>query len=135
EVVMLSSATWLSRLYRLLLYAYPPDFRRRYGREMTQVFREQCRSAAHTRGARGMLFFVILSFADWLTSTIRKGVDSMNAVSPPEHACEGAPVFYFCGGDRPRMGARINGGVLSIFIFSLLLFLIVFRGSCSRQLV
>jgi len=31
------------RFYRLLLRAYPPDFRAEYGREMVLVFRDQCR--------------------------------------------------------------------------------------------
>lgn len=31
------------RFYRLLLRAYPPDFRAKYGREMALLFRDQCR--------------------------------------------------------------------------------------------
>jgi len=31
------------RIYRLLLRAYPPDFRAEYGREMVLLFRDQCR--------------------------------------------------------------------------------------------
>jgi hypothetical protein len=31
------------RIYRLLLRAYPPDFRAEYGREMVVLFRDQCR--------------------------------------------------------------------------------------------
>jgi len=30
------------RMYRLLLRAYPPDFRAEYGREMVLLFRDQC---------------------------------------------------------------------------------------------
>jgi hypothetical protein len=33
------------RIYRLLLRAYPPDFRAEYGEEMVQVFRDQCRES------------------------------------------------------------------------------------------
>jgi hypothetical protein len=33
------------RIYRLLVRAYPPDFRARYGQEMAQLFRDQCREA------------------------------------------------------------------------------------------
>jgi len=33
------------RIYRLLLRAYPPDFRAEYGREMVLVFRDQCRES------------------------------------------------------------------------------------------
>src|SRR6266540_3446711 len=33
------------RFYRLLLRAYPPDFRAEYGREMVLLFRDQCRES------------------------------------------------------------------------------------------
>jgi hypothetical protein len=33
------------RIYRLLLRAYPPDFRAEYGREMELLFRDQCRES------------------------------------------------------------------------------------------
>src|SRR2546427_9561950 len=33
------------RIYRLLLRAYPPDFRAEYGRETVLLFRDQCRES------------------------------------------------------------------------------------------
>lgn len=33
------------RIYRLLLHAYPPDFRAEYGREMMRLFRDQCQES------------------------------------------------------------------------------------------
>ena len=33
------------RIYRLLLQAYPPEFRAEYGREMVLLFRDQCRES------------------------------------------------------------------------------------------
>ncbi len=33
------------RIYRLLLRAYPPDFRAEYGREMALLFRDQCQES------------------------------------------------------------------------------------------
>ncbi len=33
------------RIYRLLLRAYPPDFRAEYEREMVLLFRDQCRES------------------------------------------------------------------------------------------
>ncbi len=33
------------RIYRLLLRAYPPDFRAEYGEEMVLLFRDQCRES------------------------------------------------------------------------------------------
>ena len=38
------------RIYAILLYAYPRDFRLQYGADMQQVFRDRCRDmAAHCR--------------------------------------------------------------------------------------
>jgi len=43
------------RLYRLLLFAYPAEFRRAYRREMIQTFRDCCREALQQRGQLGAL--------------------------------------------------------------------------------
>jgi hypothetical protein len=73
---------WLCRFYALVLYAYPREFRLRYGGEMTQVFRDRCRSLARTQGLRGLVRFGVRCGADWLTTTIRERVASMHAASP-----------------------------------------------------
>jgi len=73
---------WLCRIYGGLLYTYPREFRLRYGAEMKQIFRDRCRSLAETQGPRGLLRFCALSGADWLTTTIREGVDSMRVANP-----------------------------------------------------
>ncbi len=38
----------LCRIYAVLLYAYPADFRAQFGGEMQQVFRDRCRAVAET---------------------------------------------------------------------------------------
>src|SRR6185503_13960819 len=43
------------RVYRLLLLAYPADFRREYGSQMTQVFRDCCRQQVQQAGTLGLL--------------------------------------------------------------------------------
>lgn len=48
------SVSFSERLYRLLLLAYPAEFRRIYRQEMIQTFRECQREALHRQGARGM---------------------------------------------------------------------------------
>lgn len=54
----MSSARWLlsisDRLYRLLLVGYPASFRRRYGPEMAQVFRDCVRDASQNGGLLGL---------------------------------------------------------------------------------
>lgn len=39
-----------ARLYRLLLAAYPSEFRQEYGAQMAQVFRDRCREEQERRG-------------------------------------------------------------------------------------
>ena len=73
---------WLCRIYGVLLYTYPREFRLRYGGEMAQVFRDRSRSLARTQGLSGLLRFGALGAADWLTTAIREGIDSMRAATP-----------------------------------------------------
>ena len=48
-------AVWSSRFYRALLLVFPAQFRRAYGDEMARDFRDLCRDAQRTSGARGVL--------------------------------------------------------------------------------
>ena len=41
------------RLYSVLLYAYPREFRLQYGAAMQQVFRDRCRDLARTASPMG----------------------------------------------------------------------------------
>lgn len=52
------------RLYRLLLVAYPPAFRRDYGWSMAQVFRDCCREAARRGGMRAIVALWLLTLRD-----------------------------------------------------------------------
>ncbi len=48
---------WITRsvaLYQRLLIFYPPAFRRAYGAQLTQTFRDQCRQAACEHGLPGL---------------------------------------------------------------------------------
>ena len=60
------------RLYSVLLYAYPQDFRLQYGIAMQQVSRDRCRDVARTPGPLPMLRFAIHLAADWLVTTVRE---------------------------------------------------------------
>ncbi len=64
-------AAWC-RLYSFLLYAYPRDFRRRFGTGMQQLFRDRCRDAVRNLSPWRMLRFAAHLAADWLTTTIRE---------------------------------------------------------------
>jgi signal peptidase I len=60
------------RIYSVLLYAYPRDFRRQFGRGMQQVFRDRCRAAARAPGRLARLQFAASLAADWLLSAMRE---------------------------------------------------------------
>src|SRR5664279_1355224 len=60
------------RIYSVLLYAYPRDFRVQYGAAMQQVFRDRCREMARTAGPMARLHFATQLAADWLASTVRE---------------------------------------------------------------
>ncbi|MGD0772800.1 MAG: signal peptidase I [Candidatus Solibacter sp.] len=60
------------RIYSILLYAYPRDFRLQYGAAMRQVFRDRCRDMARTAGPLSLLRFALHLTTDWLTTTVRE---------------------------------------------------------------
>src|SRR6185503_14104489 len=54
-------------------YAYPRDFRLRYGAEMQQFFRDRCRELARARSGTGVwLRFGLRNLVDWIVSTVRE---------------------------------------------------------------
>ena len=64
----MDSIRGLCGVYALMLYAYPRDFRRQYGKSMQQVFRDRCREQ---RG-KSWFAFGLLTAADWIASVIRE---------------------------------------------------------------
>jgi hypothetical protein len=72
------------RFYRLLLHLYPAEFRREYGREMTQIFRDR---AKHEPPARVCLDVV----ADLLVTAPREQIDVLGTICTMRCARSGAP--------------------------------------------
>ena len=63
----------LCRAYAVLLYAYPRDFRLRFGGEMRQVFRDRCRAAG------APLYRLVLAVPkDWILSAGKERMESMS---------------------------------------------------------
>jgi signal peptidase I len=60
------------RIYSVLLYAYPRDFRLQYGAAMRQVFRDRCRDLARTAGPLARLRLAIHLTTDWLATAVRE---------------------------------------------------------------
>jgi signal peptidase I len=63
---------WLSRIYRVLLYTYPREFRLEFGGEMERLFRDQCSDVARARDPLRAMHFVVQSGKDWLTTSVRE---------------------------------------------------------------
>jgi len=63
---------WFCRVYVVMLYAYPREFRLQFGGEMQQVFRDRCRHLARTPGRLHWLCFALRSAADWLSTTVQE---------------------------------------------------------------
>jgi len=60
------------RLYSVLLYAYPPDFRRQFARPMEQLFRDRCRDLARSSGRFQLLRFAGHVMSDWVRTTVQE---------------------------------------------------------------
>jgi signal peptidase I len=60
------------RVYSVLLYAYPTDFRREFGRPMQQLFRDRCRDLARTPSRLRLLHFALQTITDWLRTSVRE---------------------------------------------------------------
>jgi Ca2+-binding EF-hand superfamily protein len=120
------------RSYRLLLHTYPPDFRRRYGREMEQAFADRCRALVQNPSLRGYLDFGARIASDWVVTTVREGIASMRvpaqvpATAGP--ALHDAPFFYTCGNETPKAGALFHGALLSLASFAMVTFLLGHAG-------
>jgi signal peptidase I len=90
------------RLYSVLLYAYPPEFRRQYGRPMEQLLRDRCRDLARRPGGLTLLRFAGQVMADWLRTMVR----------------ERAAVWS--GGHRPAKRSSVTewAGTLLVYLFA-----------------
>ena len=78
------------RLYRFLLLAYPPAYRREYGHLMAQAYRDLCRDTYRQEGMVGMVALWFRVLADLVTSSIVQHLDALREGGPvmtrKEHA-------------------------------------------------
>ena len=62
------------RIYRLLLYAYPTRFRRAFGTEMAQAFRDDARSTLQSSGIPGLVRLLFLTYTDLLKTAFAEHI-------------------------------------------------------------
>ena len=82
---MTSESTFLSgfcRLYSILLYAYPREFRQQFGSPMEQLFRDRARDAARRPGRLRLLHFAGQVMTDWVQTTVRERIAAFRAAAP-----------------------------------------------------
>ncbi len=63
---------WSERVYTALLWLYPPTFRREYGPDMLQSFRDTLRDETRCRGRRGVLRTWAITLGDLVVSLPRE---------------------------------------------------------------
>ena len=61
-----------SRIYALLLFFYPTPFRREFGPQMAQVFRDCCLKTYRQDGLPGMLSLWVITLFDWFKTVIEE---------------------------------------------------------------
>ena len=70
-------------LYSSLLWLYPAAFRRAYGPQMVQVFRDSCRLAEQERGLPGIISLWFATLADLLRSALAEHLAEGTIMSRP----------------------------------------------------
>jgi signal peptidase I len=103
-----SLVRWFCHIYAVLLYAYPRQFRLQYGGEMQQVFRDRCSYVVRTQGRFRLLRFAVHSGIDWLTTTLREGVDALRTVTPDRANVR--PQAGMAGGTACPTTGEVPGG-------------------------
>jgi hypothetical protein len=78
------------RLYRLLLFVYPPAYRREYGPLMQQTYRDLCRHSYRQSGMPGLVRLWFRLLADLVPSCIGQHIDALRGggyfMTKKEHA-------------------------------------------------
>jgi hypothetical protein len=120
--------TFSGRLYSLLLMAYPTRFRRAYGREMAQVFRDDIRGTFQEGGPAGLIrlwFLVVLdllktAFAEHIWEVFHMPVEKLERWSGLAAALGGALlVFLTLSLTRSSWPAEVIATVLFLAMYLL----------------
>jgi hypothetical protein len=108
-------------LYLLLLVMCQSEFRRRYGREMGQVFRDHCREARRQGGLVGLAFWWVRALSDLAGTAVATHVYAfvqgevemkriLRLTAQGVFGCAGILLFFYTMIKRPM--PHWNAGVL-----------------------
>jgi signal peptidase I len=75
---------WFCRVYLVMLYAYPREFRLQFGGEMQQLFRDRCRQMTRTPGRWHWLGFALRSAADWMSTMFQERMAAVRQLTVQE---------------------------------------------------
>lgn len=67
----------ISWVYRALLYAYPPEFRKRFGSEPLQVFMDRCRERTSRSGLPELFLLALSDGSDVVIGAVRERLRSI----------------------------------------------------------
>jgi hypothetical protein len=101
-------------LFLLLLRLYPSHFRKAYGDEALQLFRDRSRDEKGLYAAVRLWFDLL---ADFAVTVPREYIQPQGALvaASTQRPSDGVPFFFVFGNESPSLGAFLSGGVLSLF--------------------
>jgi len=133
--------TFSVRLYNLLLLAYPTRFRRAYGREMAQVFRDDIRDTFQESGAAGLigLWFLVgldlleTAFAEHIWEVFHMPIEKVERWTGVAAALGGA-LWVFVPLSVEVWNVDLNEGVLITLMLAIMLLWAIALGGLYRRL-
>ncbi len=122
------------KIYACLLYLYPARFRKTYGEEALQLFRDRSREEAGFLSQQRLWVDLLMDLVISVPREHRRVHHAVASVSP-QHRESGVLSFYLSVYQPPRLGSLLCAGVLSLLTFGLMPFSITHGrdvGSSSR---
>jgi hypothetical protein len=111
------------KMYALLLRLYPSRFRKAYGEEALQLFRDRARDE---RGFLSGLRLWLDLLGDLAVSIPRqyRSVPAAVVVSSVRHFGDGTPSFHILEDETLSFGSLLYGGIASLVVYSCILFVL-----------
>ena len=114
------------KIYRYLLALYPRRFRQEYGAAAVELFRDRMRAERGFLARTRLWLDVVRDAAISIPQEYQRAEYRLAATAP--QGLHDAPFFYTSESFIPRRSALLNGGILSIALFSGVAFLMHHTG-------